>query len=72
MASTQKQKTAYGGSVAGSLNEAIPGSIARAVSSFGGRRRWRIISLSFIWPVLNSSLLRYWFSDKLLVHSHAR
>jgi len=46
--------------------EITPGSIARAVSSFGGRRRWRIIVLSFIWPVLNSSSPRSQFSDKLL------
>ncbi len=39
MASTQKQKTASKGSVAGSLNEAIPGSIAHAVSLCGGKRR---------------------------------
>ncbi len=39
-----------------SWNGAIPGSIARAVCSFGGKRRWRIIWLSFISPVLNLSL----------------
>ena len=66
MASTQKQKKVSGGSVTGSLNALILGSIAHADFWFGGRRRARIISPSFTWPVLNSSLLRYWFSDKLL------
>ena len=55
MAITQRQKTTYGGSVTGLSNGAIPGSIARVVSLFGGKRRWRIILPSFIWPVLNSS-----------------
>jgi hypothetical protein len=66
MTSTQKQKTICGGSVAGSSNEAIPGSIARAVSLCGGKRKWRIIWLSCIWPVLNSSSPRPRFSDKFL------
>jgi hypothetical protein len=66
MASTQNQKTVSGGSVAGSWSARIPGSIALAVSSFAGKRKRATISLSSIWLALNSSLLRCWFSDKVL------
>ncbi len=43
MATTQKQKTVSGGSVAGSSSESIPGSIVFDVCSFGGRKNHRII-----------------------------
>src|SRR5690348_15899566 len=52
--------------VVGSWDEAIPGSIAHAVSWCAGKRRERISWLSCIWPVLNSSSPRSRFADKLL------
>jgi hypothetical protein len=69
MATTQRQKTTIGGSVTGLSNAPIPGSIARAVCWFVGRRRARIISLFFIWPALNSSSPRYRFLHKIFIVS---
>jgi hypothetical protein len=43
MATTQRQKTTPGGSVTGLSNASIPGSIAFAVYSFGGRKNRRTI-----------------------------
>jgi len=72
MATTQKQKTASGGSVAGSLNALIPGSIARDACWCAGRSLTLPMKPSCIWPVVCSAFntviafFPYRFPNKLL------
>src|SRR5579883_1126498 len=56
---------------AGWSNAPIPGSIVPAACWCVGKRRPKIIWLSFIWLVLNSFSTKFWFSDKLLIATFA-